>query len=164
MEKNKRIDLWNEYKRKRHEYVKGGRSECSNYRGISLLSVPGKVYGRILTGGCGMGVGGRGNIDPDNLWRDLDQIWHAGFPHTPGKVIGYGVGVAGRRDMGVSGRANIDPGNSWRDLDHTWLGGSPHHREGHRLCGYVVGLACGCGKGVDGRGNIDAGNGWRDLD
>ncbi len=28
---------------------KGGRSECSNYRGISLLSVPGKVYGRILT-------------------------------------------------------------------------------------------------------------------
>ncbi len=28
---------------------KGGRSECSSYRGISLLSVPGKVYGRILT-------------------------------------------------------------------------------------------------------------------
>ncbi len=28
---------------------KGSRSECSRYRGISLLSVPGKVYGRILT-------------------------------------------------------------------------------------------------------------------
>ncbi len=28
---------------------KGSRSECSSYRGISLLSVPGKVYGRILT-------------------------------------------------------------------------------------------------------------------
>ncbi len=28
---------------------KGSRSECGNYRGISLLSVPGKVYGRILT-------------------------------------------------------------------------------------------------------------------
>ena len=27
---------------------KGDRSECKNYRGISLLSVPGKVYGRIL--------------------------------------------------------------------------------------------------------------------
>ncbi len=28
---------------------KGSRSECSSYRGISLLSVPGKVSGRILT-------------------------------------------------------------------------------------------------------------------
>ncbi len=28
---------------------KSSRSECSSYRGISLLSVPGKVYGRILT-------------------------------------------------------------------------------------------------------------------
>ena len=27
---------------------KGDRSECKNYRGISLLSIPGKVYGRIL--------------------------------------------------------------------------------------------------------------------
>ncbi len=30
-------------------YHKGSRSECSSYKGISLLSVPGKVYGRILT-------------------------------------------------------------------------------------------------------------------
>ncbi len=28
--------------------VISSRSECSTYRGISLLSVPGKVYGRIL--------------------------------------------------------------------------------------------------------------------
>ncbi len=28
---------------------KGSRSECGSYRGISLLSVQGKVYGRILT-------------------------------------------------------------------------------------------------------------------
>ncbi len=28
---------------------KGSRSECCSYRGISLLSVPGIVYGRILT-------------------------------------------------------------------------------------------------------------------
>ncbi len=28
---------------------KGRRSECSSYRGISLLSIPGKLYGRILT-------------------------------------------------------------------------------------------------------------------
>ncbi len=27
---------------------KGNREECSNYRGISLLLVPGKIYGRIL--------------------------------------------------------------------------------------------------------------------
>ncbi len=27
---------------------KGNRDECSNYRDISLLSVPGKIYGRIL--------------------------------------------------------------------------------------------------------------------
>ena len=27
---------------------KGDRSECNNYRGISLLSIPGKVYGRVL--------------------------------------------------------------------------------------------------------------------
>ncbi len=28
---------------------KGSRSECRGYRGINLLSVPGKVYGKILT-------------------------------------------------------------------------------------------------------------------
>ncbi len=27
---------------------KGKRKECNNYRGISLLNVPGKIYGRIL--------------------------------------------------------------------------------------------------------------------
>ena len=27
---------------------KGDRSECKNYGGVSLLSMPGKVYGRIL--------------------------------------------------------------------------------------------------------------------
>ncbi len=27
---------------------KGKREECNNYRGISLLSVPGKIYERIL--------------------------------------------------------------------------------------------------------------------
>ncbi len=27
---------------------KGKREECNNYRGISLLSVPDKIYGRIL--------------------------------------------------------------------------------------------------------------------
>ncbi len=28
---------------------KGNKDECNNYRGIRLLSVPGKIYGRILT-------------------------------------------------------------------------------------------------------------------
>ncbi len=27
---------------------KGNRDECNNYSGISLLSVPGKIYGRML--------------------------------------------------------------------------------------------------------------------
>ncbi len=27
---------------------KGKREQCNNYRGISLLSVPGQIYGRIL--------------------------------------------------------------------------------------------------------------------
>ena len=27
---------------------KGDRNECKNYRGISLHSIPGKVYGRVL--------------------------------------------------------------------------------------------------------------------
>ncbi len=27
---------------------KGSKEECKNYRGISLLSIPGKVYGRVL--------------------------------------------------------------------------------------------------------------------
>ena len=29
---------------------KGDRRKCKNYRGVSLLSIPGKVYGRILIG------------------------------------------------------------------------------------------------------------------
>ncbi len=28
---------------------KGNKDECNNYRGVSLLSVPGKIYGTILT-------------------------------------------------------------------------------------------------------------------
>ncbi len=28
--------------------AKGNREECNNYRGISLLSVPGKIYRRVL--------------------------------------------------------------------------------------------------------------------
>lgn len=28
--------------------MKGSREVCKNYRGISLLSIPGKVYGRVV--------------------------------------------------------------------------------------------------------------------
>ena len=31
---------------------KGKRSECGNYRGISLLSVPGKVFASIMLNRC----------------------------------------------------------------------------------------------------------------
>ncbi len=44
-------------------------------------------------------------------------------PHTPEKVLGYVMGVAGGRVMGVSGRANIDPANSWRNLDQIFHAG-----------------------------------------
>ena len=27
---------------------KGDRRDCANYRGISILSIPGKIYGRVL--------------------------------------------------------------------------------------------------------------------
>ncbi len=57
------------------------------------------------------------------------------FPHTPGKVISYVVGVAGGRSTGMGGRGNIDPRNCWRDLDQTWHEGFPHPEEGYRLCG-----------------------------
>ncbi len=117
-----------------------------------------------------MGVGGRGNIDPGNRCRDLDQIWHGGspypqedyrlcsghgrwawvgvailtlsttggiwtklgmeIPHTPGRVIGYVVGVADLRGMGMGGRGNINPLNHWRDLNQIWHGDFPHPREG----------------------------------
>ena len=30
---------------------KGSKDECNNYKGISLLRVPGKVYGTVLTEG-----------------------------------------------------------------------------------------------------------------
>ena len=32
-------------------YKKGSRLKCSNYRGISLLSVVGKVYAKVLNDG-----------------------------------------------------------------------------------------------------------------
>ena len=33
-------------------HKKGSQRECSNYRGISLLSIPGKVYARCLERRC----------------------------------------------------------------------------------------------------------------
>jgi exonuclease III len=33
-------------------FKKGDRKECTNYRGISLLSLPGKVYAKVLEGRC----------------------------------------------------------------------------------------------------------------
>jgi hypothetical protein len=33
-------------------YKKGDMKDCGNYRGIILLSLPGKVYAKILEGRC----------------------------------------------------------------------------------------------------------------
>ena len=64
---------------------KGDKSDCKNYRGISLLSIPGKVYGRILiekvrflTEGmigeeqCGF-RSGRGCVDQVFVMRQLSE-------------------------------------------------------------------------------------------
>ncbi len=84
-----------------------------------------------------MDVGGRGNFDPGNRWRDLGQIWHGASPHTREgyRLCDYVVGVAGGRGMGVSGRGNIDPGNCWSDLDQIWHGDS---LTPGKVIGYVV--------------------------
>ncbi len=66
-----------------------------------------------------MSVGGRGNIDLGNRWRDLDQIWHEGTIHIQEgyRLCGYAVGAAGGRGMGVCGRGNIDPAGIWTKFD-----------------------------------------------
>ncbi len=48
--------------------------------GMEILHTPGKVIGYV------MAVGGRGSIDPGNRWRDVDQIWHGGSKHPPGRL------------------------------------------------------------------------------
>ena len=61
------------------------RSKCKNYRGISLFSIPGKVYGRIfiekvcsLTGGligeeqCGF-RSGRGCVDQAFVMKEMSE-------------------------------------------------------------------------------------------
>ena len=64
---------------------KGDRNDCKNYRGISLLSIPGKVYGRIviervriLTEGmigeeqCGF-KSGRGCVDQVFVMKQMSE-------------------------------------------------------------------------------------------
>ena len=67
-----------------------------------------------------VGVGGRGS-NHGNRWRDLDQIWLAGFPHAREWYrlcdCDCVMGTARGRGMGVGGRANIDLGNRWMDFD-----------------------------------------------
>ena len=59
-----------------------------------------------------VGVSGRGSSH-GNRWRDLNQIWLAGFPYARKcyKLCDCVMGAARGRGMGVGGRANIDLGN-----------------------------------------------------
>ncbi len=57
---------------------KGSRSECSSYRGISVLSVPGKVYGRILTERLMEVTEGKVSEEQGGFWKGrgcIDQIF-----------------------------------------------------------------------------------------
>ncbi len=67
-------------------FKKGDRRVCSNYRGITLLSLPGKVYARVLERRirlivepriqeeqCGF-CPGRGTLDQLYIWRRLSTV------------------------------------------------------------------------------------------
>ncbi len=74
---------------------KGSRSECGSYRGISLLSVPGKVYGRILTERLMEVKEGKGSEEQGGFRKGrgcVDQIFcnedaSGGVPRKRQKVI-----------------------------------------------------------------------------
>ncbi|KAI3377359.1 hypothetical protein L3Q82_008400 [Scortum barcoo] len=75
-------------------FKKGDRRVCSNYRGITLLSLPGKVYARVLERRirpivdpriqeeqCGFRPGGRGTLDQlYTLHRVLEGLWEFAQP------------------------------------------------------------------------------------
>ncbi len=57
---------------------KGNREECNNYRGISLLSVPGKIYGRILNERMMKITDKSVGDEQGGFWKDkgcIDQIF-----------------------------------------------------------------------------------------
>ncbi len=57
---------------------KGNREECNNYRGISLLSVPSKIYGRILNERLTMITGKSVGNEQGGFWKGRgseDQIF-----------------------------------------------------------------------------------------
>ncbi|KAI3360255.1 hypothetical protein L3Q82_014564, partial [Scortum barcoo] len=86
-------------------FKKGDRRVCSNYRGITLLSLPGKVYARVLERRiwpivdpqiqeeqCGFRPG-RGTLDQlYTLHRVLEGLWE--FAQTsPHVLCGSGEGI-----------------------------------------------------------------------
>ncbi len=81
-------------------------------------------------------MGGRGNIDPGNRWRDLDQIWHGGSPHPQDgyRLCGYVVGVAWPW-VGVAILNRATTGGIWTEFGME----VPHSPR--RVIGYVVGVA-----------------------
>jgi len=46
---------------------KGDKDECGNYRGISLLSIPGKVHGKILIGRVQEITNGKVNLELEKV-------------------------------------------------------------------------------------------------
>ncbi|GAA6076081.1 uncharacterized protein LOC106910031 [Tachysurus ichikawai] len=95
-------------------FKKGDRRVCSNYRGITLLSLPGKVYARVLERRirpivepriqeeqCGFRPG-RGTLDHlYTLARLLEGSWE--FAHAGGTM-----------SLGWPGNASVFPRKSWR--------------------------------------------------
>ncbi len=56
---------------------RGKKEECNNYRGISLLTVPGKIYGRILNERM-MKITDKSVGDEQGFWKGkgcVDQIF-----------------------------------------------------------------------------------------
>ncbi|GAA6067179.1 uncharacterized protein LOC106910031, partial [Tachysurus ichikawai] len=82
-------------------FKKGDQRVCSNYRGITLLSLPGKVYARVLERRIRP-------IDSGGTMRVSSRSWNTGPSLYPHQVAG------GTMSLGWPGNASVFPRKSWR--------------------------------------------------